>query len=138
MMFLVATGSDKDSFYLFYHGTDPPPYLDGQHIFWGEMDPGRWAGMLYEDYLAPDSYIPMSTPESKRTNIPTSLRWKVWERDNFTCKHCGSRRNLSIDHIIPESKDGLTILENLQTLCRSCNSKKGARRDINAKTHTNR
>ena len=51
-------------------------------------------------------------------------RWDVWERDNFTCQWCGVRRDLSVDHIVPRSKLGATTLDNLQTLCRSCNSKK--------------
>jgi len=58
--------------------------------------------------------------------IPPDLRWEVWERDNFTCRHCGVRRHLSVDHIIAESKGGPMTLDNLQTLCRSCNSRKGA------------
>ena len=57
--------------------------------------------------------------------IPSNLRWDTWERDNFTCQHCGIRRHLSIDHIIPESKGGTLDLENLQTLCMPCNRKKG-------------
>ena len=61
-----------------------------------------------------------------KQSIPLDIRWEVWERDNFTCKHCESRRFLSIDHIIPESKGGDLSLSNLQTLCRNCNSKKGA------------
>lgn len=58
--------------------------------------------------------------------IAASLRWEVWERDNFTCRRCGVRRDLSVDHIVPESKGGPTTLSNLQTLCRKCNSSKGA------------
>ncbi len=59
--------------------------------------------------------------------IPTQRRWEVWERDNFTCRKCGSRKNLEIDHIFPVSKGGDNTIENLQTLCKSCNSKKGNR-----------
>lgn len=62
-----------------------------------------------------------------RPIIPIALRWQVFERDNFTCLGCGSRRLLSADHIFPLSKGGQTILENLQTLCRSCNSRKGTK-----------
>src|SRR5688572_587451 len=61
----------------------------------------------------------------QKAEIPDHLRWEVFERDNFTCKRCGSRRKLTADHIIAESKGGPTTLENLQTLCKSCNSKKG-------------
>ena len=65
--------------------------------------------------------------QTAKASIPTDLRWEVWERDNFTCQHCGTRRHLSIDHIIPESKGGTTVLENLQTLCKKCNSIKGVK-----------
>lgn len=57
--------------------------------------------------------------------VPENLRWEVWERDNFTCKQCGIRRSLAVDHIKPLLLGGKTEMENLQTLCRSCNSKKG-------------
>lgn len=59
--------------------------------------------------------------------IPDSIRWEVWERDNFTCRVCGARRYLTIDHIVPESLGGGLDLDNLQTLCNSCNSRKGTR-----------
>ena len=64
---------------------------------------------------------------NKKEKIPDSIKWAVWERDNFTCQHCGSRKNLSVDHIIPESKGGQLTMENTQTLCCKCNSRKGAR-----------
>ena len=63
----------------------------------------------------------------KKEKIPDDIRWAVWERDNYTCKHCGSRRNLTVDHIYPESKGGKLTMENTQTLCKSCNSRKGTR-----------
>jgi len=69
---------------------------------------------------------PKST-QYKKVPIPEELRWEVFERDGFKCVKCDSRRFLRADHIIAESKGGLTVLSNLQTLCRSCNSKKGAK-----------
>lgn len=63
---------------------------------------------------------------SKKT-IPADLRWAVFERDNFTCQECGSRRLLTADHLVPESLGGETTMPNLQTLCKSCNSKKGSK-----------
>ncbi len=59
--------------------------------------------------------------------VPAAVRWAVWERDNFTCLHCGSRRFLSLDHKIPWSKGGTHDQDNLQTLCRTCNSRKRTR-----------
>jgi len=67
------------------------------------------------------------TRRDLKTAIPDSLRWGIWERDDFTCQHCGTRRYLSVDHVTPEIKGGTTTADNLQTLCRRCNSSKGAR-----------
>jgi HNH endonuclease len=69
---------------------------------------------------------PYNKPKVKE-HIPESLRWEVWERDNFTCKKCGSRRYLTIDHIYPRSLGGRATIDNCQTLCRKCNSSKGAK-----------
>jgi hypothetical protein len=54
-----------------------------------------------------------------------ALRRAVLERDAYRCQICGDWHDLTIDHVYPRSKGGQTVLENLQTLCRSCNSRKG-------------
>jgi 5-methylcytosine-specific restriction protein A len=43
------------------------------------------------------------------------------------CSACGSTTDLTGDHRIPLSKGGTSTLENIEVLCRSCNSAKGAR-----------
>lgn len=43
------------------------------------------------------------------------------------CLRCASEENLSVDHIKPMSIGGSNTLDNLQVLCRSCNSAKGQR-----------
>lgn len=64
-------------------------------------------------------------------NIPPRLWIKVLKRDGFKCVKCGRTPAivpgtiLQVDHIIPYSKGGETILENLQTLCKKCNLGKG-------------
>jgi len=65
----------------------------------------------------------------KRTNRIANLRqrFRVMKRDGFKCVLCGSSPatqigcELHIDHIIPWSKGGETVEENLRTLCSSCN-----------------
>jgi len=55
------------------------------------------------------------------------LRWRVLQRDRFTCCGCGASPALTpgvelhVDHVLPWSKNGETMIENLQTLCSSCN-----------------
>lgn len=68
---------------------------------------------------------PTEKPKHPKAKINGNIRIAVFERDIYRCKHCGTHKDLCCDHIIPESKGGETSLDNLQTLCRSCNSKKG-------------
>jgi len=63
-----------------------------------------------------------SQPSPKR-----DYRQIVFERDGYKCVKCGDDENLTADHIIPISKGGKTNMENLRTLCKSCNSSKGNR-----------
>lgn len=64
-------------------------------------------------------------------NINLKLRFLVMQRDNFKCCACGASPakdpsvELHIDHIIPWSKGGETVIDNLQTLCSKCNLGKG-------------
>jgi hypothetical protein len=56
-----------------------------------------------------------------------NIRAEVFSRDGFTCNICGTSENLTVDHIVPVLKGGGNELDNLQTLCGSCNSSKGAK-----------
>jgi hypothetical protein len=100
--------------------------------------PGRWIGgdlwrmesrAWYEWHWARGLKLrkdPNYTPRHRR-RIADDLRTRVYERDDWECLHCGSPENLSLDHIHPYSRGGDDTFENLQTLCRPCNSRKGAR-----------
>lgn len=45
------------------------------------------------------------------------------------CLKCGSTKNIEIDHVVPLSRGGTNLFDNLQPLCKSCNSGKGGRND---------
>ncbi len=59
--------------------------------------------------------------------IPVQLRWAVFRRDDYRCVECGCDEDLTADHILAERNGGKATIGNLQTLCRPCNSRKGAR-----------
>lgn len=48
---------------------------------------------------------------------------------SYVCAGCGevfpTRLFLQVDHIVPMAKGGLSVPENLQVLCRTCNQRKG-------------
>lgn len=60
----------------------------------------------------------------KKNTVPKELREQVRIRDNGRCRLCGSDDwdSLDADHRMPESKGGKTTLENLQAVCKVCNS----------------
>lgn len=66
-------------------------------------------------------------PSTRRNPIPVAVRFFVFERDGFRCVQCDTAEDLTIDHIYPKSLGGADTEDNLQTLCKSCNSRKGAR-----------
>lgn len=60
------------------------------------------------------------------TKIVLSRR-NVMRRDNFICQYCGKKSDLTIDHVLPKSRGGRDVWENLTTACEKCNVKKGNR-----------
>lgn len=66
----------------------------------------------------------------ERAKVTPKLRYRVLERDHFRCVHCGASAadgaKLHVDHIIPVSRGGKTVMSNLQTLCDACNLGKGS------------
>lgn len=54
-----------------------------------------------------------------------SQRDAIKQRDG-KCYECDSTENLTVDHIIPLSRGGYDIVENLRTLCLSCNKRKAS------------
>jgi len=78
--------------------------------------------------LADSAYAHFTeSAKAKRRKMPQKTSSAVFERDRYACVHCGTNERLTVDHIWPVSKGGDDDLDNLQTLCHSCNSKKGAR-----------
>lgn len=54
-------------------------------------------------------------------------RKNIIKRDQGKCQYCGSKSNLTVDHVHPKSRGGPDTWENLTTACVKCNNKKGNR-----------
>src|SRR5512141_1816722 len=71
------------------------------------------------------TYVPIP----RRLPLPLSRR-TVLARDLYTCQYCGgqpSKHELTVDHVIPRSRGGTTVWENVVAACAPCNRRKGDR-----------
>lgn len=71
-----------------------------------------------------------STPGRSARSPSPSLRWQVLRRDESTCQLCGAKAPqvpVEVDHVVPWSKGGPTVVENLRVLCFACNRGKSNR-----------
>ncbi len=66
----------------------------------------------------------------RRPRVIRFSRFNVLLRDNFACQYCGETpqvRELTMDHVLPRAKGGLTRWNNVVAACRPCNHLKGSR-----------
>jgi len=63
-----------------------------------------------------------NTPEELKPSFEDLLAWK--ELYGQSCCYCGTTENLTLEHIVPISKGGLHMLDNILWACGSCNSSK--------------
>lgn len=70
------------------------------------------------------------TPRSQRRKSGVRFsKLNVCLRDGFSCQYCGLRlpmSQLNYDHVIPRSKGGRTVWENIVMACFACNQRKGS------------
>lgn len=77
-----------------------------------------------DEFFAPSvlrlrKMVKRPTPELKMS------RRSILARDDYTCQYCGSKSNLTIDHVFPRHRGGETTWENMVCCCLRCNNKKG-------------
>jgi len=69
--------------------------------------------------------------ELKSGNIEWSsaIREYVKERQiGGSCVYCGSRAQLTLEHVLPRARRGPDVADNAVWVCKSCNSSKGSKR----------
>ena len=73
----------------------------------------------------------VKVPYHRRT---TMSRRAVFARDAHQCQYCGGHAD-SIDHVLPRSRGGLHVWENVAAACRPCNLRKRDRSPEEAGMH---
>ena len=54
-------------------------------------------------------------------------RFNLFLRDEFRCQYCGSKGDLTFDHVLPRCRGGITSWQNVVAACSPCNLRKGGR-----------
>ena len=72
-----------------------------------------------------------------KNKVPFTKK-NVLIRDNYTCQYCGSKHELTVDHMVPSSRGGPNSFENCIAACRECNNKKGRRTPFEASMYVRR
>ena len=67
-----------------------------------------------------------------KSHVPFTKK-NVMVRDRHLCVYCKSKRELTIDHVIPVSRGGKSTFENCVTACKQCNNKIGSKTPREAK-----
>ena len=63
-------------------------------------------------------------------------RKAVLARDDWRCQYCGcDKPGLTVDHVIPRSRGGESIWENIVAACATCNRRKGNRMPHEIRMH---
>jgi 5-methylcytosine-specific restriction endonuclease McrA len=73
--------------------------------------------------------------DSRRRRI---TRRAVFARDSWTCQYCGKTSHLTVDHVLPRSRGGASVWENIVTSCAPCNRRKGDRTPLEVQMHPRR
>jgi 5-methylcytosine-specific restriction endonuclease McrA len=68
----------------------------------------------------------------RRSRVRNNGEWVILDREyrrlyRSACVACGSRENITADHVIPIILGGSHSIGNLQPMCMSCNTSKGSR-----------
>ena len=85
--------------------------------------------------LAPPEVILLTGYEGLGERAVVFSRRNLFKRDRFTCQYCGAQpgpEELTIDHVAPRSRGGVSSWENCVLACVACNKRKADRSPADA------
>jgi 5-methylcytosine-specific restriction endonuclease McrA len=81
------------------------------------------ASFVWPSVIRLSSYV--RVPRAAQRKIS---RRALFARDSWTCVYCGATDvRLTLDHVVPRSRGGDSVWENVVTSCAPCNLRKGNR-----------
>lgn len=142
-MIAISTVSVKKA--ITYVCNEKARFLDVFNKSYALMDIDQWMDTDFtehNDFLVTTQGL-MKTPEIVvLTNYPgfkakgvKLTRRNLWKRDQCMCQYCGKKPRkdeITIDHVIPQSRGGRSIWENVVLACFRCNSKKNNKTPVEA------
>jgi 5-methylcytosine-specific restriction endonuclease McrA len=99
---------------------------------WGKLIPKTDEAVIHgvsRHFRIPEIILLSRYKDLPQQRIHFSRR-TIYKRDGNQCMYCGARpglQSLSIDHVTPRSRGGLTVWENTVLACVDCNRKKANR-----------
>ncbi len=100
-------------------------------VFVEEFEEGRVLRSPSREFQAPSVVRLRTYVNVRRRRQNAGLkRLRIFVRDGFRCQYCGKKKaaqELTLDHILPRSRRGQSVPENLVAACVSCNTRKGSR-----------
>ena len=95
-----------------------------------ELDPGHVVRSPRFVFDVPSvvrltQYVNIQARQNRATQ-----RNRILARDRYRCQYCGKKGSafdLTMDHVLPRSRGGRTVADNLVTACQICNNRKGDR-----------
>jgi len=98
------------------------------------LDPETYATWTWAEWskvkkCAPEIIVLSRYADTPTHKIPFSRR-AIYKRDHYTCQYCSCQpgpEELTIDHVVPKSRKGISSWENCVLSCVSCNARKANR-----------
>lgn len=132
----IKTATVRDAFCLVFKGAariiEPATYQTFDFASWAELGAERGKPHIRTVRLtirAPEVIVLTHYGGVPEQEVVFSRR-NLFKRDRTTCQYCGrtpGSENLTIDHVVPRSRGGVSSWENCVLACLECNLRKSAR-----------
>ena len=105
---------------------------------WQEAIKAKWLDRVdivaeYDDYVhSPSMQIKIPSVVVLKDYVKPQkrvafTRFNLFLRDEFRCQYCGTKGDLTFDHVVPRAAGGITSWQNVVAACSRCNLRKGSK-----------